>query len=47
MMLKDFADVKMETITWISDLVRPFFKGRLWLQIWKKKEANETSVVTF
>ena len=46
MVPKDFADIKVGTITWISDLV--LFKGRLELCLWeKRKEANERSVVNF
>lgn len=37
MMLKDFADVKMETITWISDLVRPFLREGCGFRYGKRK----------
>lgn len=46
MVPRDFADMKVGTLTWILDLIP--FKGRLGLCLWeKRKEANEPSGVTF
>ena len=40
MVPRDFADIKLRTVTWILDLIP--FKGRLGLCLWeKRKEANQ------